>query len=392
VERIRSTSSSGFLPIPAGIERERKQWSAGYVVAFAAFLTFGSGCATNKLWKNDSDNNAPLGVPPAPMTAQQRPESNQVVQASATTPASTTPTNNSFAWFTGKNGKSQVSEIALGWRSWIDYLPDPTRDGMEGPGLAGQMFLFGPGLQSVDADGTLIVELYDETPRPPGQPGNVPERWSFDKDTLNKKMRTVDERFGKCFVIFLPWPTYRPDVTKVRITARYQTEGKLIIPEEWRITISSNPKSPILSSSSETMYGPQGLQQAGALSLMGSASPSGLGMGTLSPGGFSPNGMNAGAMPLGVIGSLPSGAPLSSRPASDLPGSNAAMPISGASMNNVTMSNFQGQPMMPAQQGTFPAPPAATSATSPYGGGLTPIGSTPQGLPPFAFQANPLGR
>ena len=34
----------------------------------------------------------------------------------------------------------------------------------------------------------------------------------------------VDERFGKCVGLFLPWPTYRADVTHVRIAARYEPE------------------------------------------------------------------------------------------------------------------------------------------------------------------------
>jgi hypothetical protein len=38
-----------------------------------------------------------------------------------------------------------ATEIVVNWRSWIDYLPDPTQDGKKNPGLSGQLFLFGEG-------------------------------------------------------------------------------------------------------------------------------------------------------------------------------------------------------------------------------------------------------
>jgi hypothetical protein len=344
-----------------------------------------------------SDSGVPAGIPSEPLSSQAKGDSNQVIQTSASAPAPAATTTSSFSWFTGKDkSKSQVSEIAIGWRNWIDYLPDPTKNGVNGPGLAGQMFLFGPGLQTVEADGSLTVDLFDETPRPPGQPGNVPERWNFDRETL-KKLRSVDERFGKCYVLFLPWPTYRPDVTKVRLVVRYQADGKTIMPEETKLTLGNNPSDEFSSHSSQFAPGQgQGLQPIGALSLVGSPSTSGMGMGTLAPGGM-PNGNPlAGAPPLGVIGSLPSGAPLSSMPASNLPPTSSAMPITGSTMSSVPLSSLQGSgTSAPPQAGNrMPAAPIApaSSGSSAPANGLTPVAGAPQGLPPLAYTANPLGR
>ena len=92
-----------------------------------------------------------------------------------------------------------------------------------GPGLAGQMFLFDSHDHPAQADGILTIDLYDETIRPNGQPHLKPERWQFRKDVL-KALRTVDERFGPSYVLFLPWPSYRPDVTRVRITVRFDPD------------------------------------------------------------------------------------------------------------------------------------------------------------------------
>jgi hypothetical protein len=363
----------------------------GFAIVIAAILTSGSGCAGNKLFNNDSNNMAPAGVPSAPLSSLAQSNSNQVVQASATT--STGPTNSSFSMFSGMNDKTSKQtpvEIALGWRHWVDYLPDPTRNGVSGPGLAGQMFLFGPRMQNVEADGTLTVELYDETPYPPGHPGNIPERWVFTKDAL-KKLRSVDERFGKCYVLFLPWPTYRPDVTRVRIVSHFDVDGKRLIPEEAKFTIGTSPNNSTPLMPNDSPYESQGLQSLLGLSASGAGSPTNLGMGSLSPGEFTPNGLNAGSMPLGVIGSLPSGATASNRPASNLPGAASAMPITGTPMTNMQLPNMQSSATNSNMTGAFQAPSGPMSPPSSFNGGLIPVGGSPQGLPPLAFTANPLG-
>jgi hypothetical protein len=93
-----------------------------------------------------------------------------------------------------------------------------------GPGLAGQIFVFDPADQPALLSGSVTVELQDETRRPPGVPPLKPERWTFAKDVI-ASLRSVDERFGPNYTIFLPWPTYRPDVTHVRISVVYQPEN-----------------------------------------------------------------------------------------------------------------------------------------------------------------------
>jgi hypothetical protein len=110
------------------------------------------------------------------------------------------------------------------WRKKIEYLADDSKNGELNPGLVGQLFLLDPQGRFVTADGTLAVALYDETPRPPGQAGNIPEMWEFKKEAL-RGLRTQDERFGLSYGLFLPWVTYRPDVTRVRIAARFEPEG-----------------------------------------------------------------------------------------------------------------------------------------------------------------------
>lgn len=115
-----------------------------------------------------------------------------------------------------------VTEMATVWMNRVAYLPDPTRNGKLGAGLAGQLILLGPNMQFAPANGTLTVDVYDETPRTPGVgPAALrAERWQFSADDL-AKLVAHDERFGKSYTIFLPWVAFRSDVTRVKIMARY---------------------------------------------------------------------------------------------------------------------------------------------------------------------------
>lgn len=203
-------------------------------------LAFGSGCTGSKFWPKETTM-APAGVPSAPLSPQVRGDSG-VVQASATTPAgSTSWSMPSLAKLTGKpERKAQTAEITTTWRNRVDYLPDPSRGGQMGAGLAGQLFLYDGRMQPAAAEGKLTVALYDETPRPAGQPANLPEGWEFQKEDL-KKLVTTDERFGRSYALFLPWPTYRHDVTRVRIAVRYEPEnGHPLYADETRITLDTS--------------------------------------------------------------------------------------------------------------------------------------------------------
>ena len=203
------------------------------LTALAALVTLGTGCTSTNWLKGKSDAGwtTPQGVPAAPLSSQIQPGANGIVQAGAisqSTSAIGSSIPSTFSWLTGKSDKllgpkvAPVS-IAVAWQNRVDYLPDPARQGEMGPGIAGQLFLFGSRDQAATADGTLIVELFDETPRPNGMPPLKPEQWTFRKDVL-QTLRSVDERFGPNYVVFLPWPSYRPDVTRVRIKVRFDPE------------------------------------------------------------------------------------------------------------------------------------------------------------------------
>lgn len=119
---------------------------------------------------------------------------------------------------------SPASQVICFWQRRLAPLPDPTRDGQQVLGLPGQVFLVGPKEAAVEVTGDLAVMVYDETPRPPGGTPHTPEMWHFTKDVL-KRLETNDERFGRSYALFLPWPPGWNDVRVVKIMARYKSPG-----------------------------------------------------------------------------------------------------------------------------------------------------------------------
>jgi len=189
--------------------------------AVLALFGLGTGCAGGGFWKSKSSK-----LPPEVTGTAGRPDTSAVIQAGGISPFASLPS--SLSWLTGKTADRTPKDVATTlvavWQNHIDHLPDPTRDGAMGPGLAGQIFAFDQSDQPAILNGSITVDLHDETNRAPGALPNKPERWKFSKDVI-KSLRSVDERFGPNYVLFLPWPTYRPDVRKVRITVLYEPEN-----------------------------------------------------------------------------------------------------------------------------------------------------------------------
>ncbi|MBP3959465.1 hypothetical protein J8F10_29830 [Gemmata sp. G18] len=305
------------------------------------------------------------------------------------TPQAATGTGSSLAKLTGRTERKVVAtEMAVGWQPRIASLPDPVRSGRMSPGIVGQMFLFGgTKLEFAQADGTLTVDLIDETPRPAGQPAAKPERWQFSKEIL-RNLQTRDETFGKSYVLFLPWPTYTPDVTRVRISARYDpdTTGHTLFASPNSITLdASGPQGASMwaeKSNVSTPIVPAGNRQPG-----GTGSLPGLGGVTTS--GVVPNSGATGApIPIGGPAQLPGPAmlpiqPNGSAPMMPLPSGGAAM-VPFQPNGSAPMMPFQPNgAMMPIQPGTVPSGGAGPNALP----GTAPVNPMPlpEGLSPLTI-------
>lgn len=113
-----------------------------------------------------------------------------------------------------------AKEFALAWQNRLAQLPDPSKNGAQNPGIVGQVFLYTEKLHPAQVRGELTIIVSDGTDRAPGAPVHEPNVWHFTADTL-KKLVVMDERFGKSFAVFLPWPESWRDVSRLNIQARY---------------------------------------------------------------------------------------------------------------------------------------------------------------------------
>jgi hypothetical protein len=118
----------------------------------------------------------------------------------------------------------EPARVVAAWDNKILYAPDPTKGGADQPGLQGRIYLMSPeGNGMMKGDGTLVVDLYDNTPKKSGGEPKLLEVWQFDKDSLVKLAKA--DTFGECYAVFLPWSTYNIDLKSVNMIARY-TSGK----------------------------------------------------------------------------------------------------------------------------------------------------------------------
>lgn len=196
-------------------------------LAAAAGLAPAAGCIHVHTDANGAVKSVGLKAePPAPPAgggplAPADPPGGVVQQTSASVPAGVPAAAAKAAAAKLTHAPGQPVDFAVTWQPKLAKLPDPTRSGEFGTGIVGQMFLFGDGpkMPFALADGRLTVELFDES-KPGVQPTRL-EGWVFGKDDL-RRLVTFDERFGKCYALFLPWPGYRPDITRVKLAARYE--------------------------------------------------------------------------------------------------------------------------------------------------------------------------
>ena len=134
-----------------------------------------------------------------------------------------------------------ATRLSLIMQRRLASLPDPVRPDAVQPGLPGQVFLAGADDRPVPAGGDLTITVTDDTPRPPGQAPRTGEKWQFSRDVL-AMLKQKDERFGECYVLFLPWPADWKDVTRVTIKGHYQAAGQVaLFAQEVKINLDAGP-------------------------------------------------------------------------------------------------------------------------------------------------------
>lgn len=130
------------------------------------------------------------------------------------------------------------------WSNQITYAADPVHGGQLVPGLVGRLYLFGPEIgHPLTGDGTIVVDLFDDTPRT-GAPAPVQlEQWRFDPASAKKLLKP--DRIGLGYTLFLHWGTYRPDIKQVHLKVRYETDhGPPLFAPSASITLSHGTPPP----------------------------------------------------------------------------------------------------------------------------------------------------
>jgi hypothetical protein len=119
-----------------------------------------------------------------------------------------------------------VHQVHATWESRVMTTQDVLNQGAPLSGLAGRMYLFGQELGApVGGDGIAIVDLHDVSPETTQGKPKLLERWEIDRETLKRLARK--DTIGWGYTLFLPWSTYRPDVTRVQLQVRYVPEKGL---------------------------------------------------------------------------------------------------------------------------------------------------------------------
>ncbi|HLW67378.1 MAG TPA: hypothetical protein VKS79_18835 [Gemmataceae bacterium] len=133
-------------------------------------------------------------------------------------------------WFSAIGGSPKPSgppqHMEAIWTKGVQWVPDPTKSGQPGPVLACRLYFFtGDDVKFTSTvDGTLTVDLYDDSNRTAGDASKPMEKWIFKADAL-KNMLQKDAWLGQGYTIGLPWPTYRPDIKEVHLNMTFEPSG-----------------------------------------------------------------------------------------------------------------------------------------------------------------------
>jgi hypothetical protein len=146
-------------------------------------------------------------------------------------------------------------QVVVTWFPEVVFTPDPAHKGEPAPGLAGRVYLFGPEIGApLVGDGSIVVDLYEDAPAAKARPPVPLEEWRLDRDTLARLKRK--DAVGWGYTIFLPWGTYKPEITHVHLRLRYDPVGGSPLYAEGSPMILKTAQNPIQSSGSTVVAPP----------------------------------------------------------------------------------------------------------------------------------------
>ncbi len=131
-----------------------------------------------------------------------------------------------------------VHQVHVTWSNKITVTTDYGHDqGADLPGLVGRLYLMGPDLgHTVKSNGRVVVDLYDAA-QPSGP--KFLGRWQISKENLARLGQK--DVIGLGYTLFLPWPDYKPDASKLQLQVSYlPEEGPAMIAPRSALTLSKD--------------------------------------------------------------------------------------------------------------------------------------------------------
>jgi hypothetical protein len=124
-------------------------------------------------------------------------------------------------WTANQEPPVVVCQVHSCWDNRVQVTQDVVNGGRPLPGLAGRVYLFGEkfGIPLKGDGGSVAVDLYDMTHLQPGAEPKYLERWQLDAGSVAKLLRR--DKIGWGYTLFLPWGTYSPEITRVRLNICY---------------------------------------------------------------------------------------------------------------------------------------------------------------------------
>ncbi len=110
-------------------------------------------------------------------------------------------------------------QILTRWEHQVHFTADTANKGKMTPLIVGRIYLFASDLTTaVAAQGTMFVYLYNDMPDAMDKQTPL-EVWGFNVKDVKRLERR--DAAGVSYTLLLPWGTYRPDLTHVRLQIQF---------------------------------------------------------------------------------------------------------------------------------------------------------------------------
>jgi len=119
-----------------------------------------------------------------------------------------------------KPPEGSIQQVQALWENRVITTQDVVNQGQPLLGLAGRIYFFGEEVgHPLAGKGTLTVDAHEFLP---DGKTRMLERWEIDPKTLAKLGRK--DTIGWGYTVFLPWSTYRADIARVQLQAKFVPE------------------------------------------------------------------------------------------------------------------------------------------------------------------------